>query len=219
MHRSRCSTLMISHAPILLMLSAIGTYASAPVAHGLTLDSARQTSATTPSANGPTKHGAKPIRSKLNGEQVLLRLLELIRGGKSVKEFTPAYLSKVMGVGFVTYGRDHFGFGEQLTPDWSYGIEVQDILTEEGRPRLDFNFNSAPETYPPMTDICKVDFDRLTAELETMGFARHPYYAEHDRHINDDFDRSNMQIEVYPDGESDKLTGKPHLCVKMVVIR
>ena len=215
--RSRCSILMVYHTPILLTLSAICAYA--PVAHGLILDAARQTSATTSSANGPTHHGAKPIRPKLNAEQVLLRLLELIRGGKSVKEFTPDYLTKVMGVGFATYGRDHFGFGEQLTPDWSYGMEVQDIVAEEGRPRLDFSFDSAPGTYPPMTDICKVDFGRFTAELETMGFARHPYYAEHGRHINDYFDRPNMNIEVYPDGESDKSTAKPHLCVKMVLIR
>ncbi|GGA16695.1 hypothetical protein [Dyella nitratireducens] len=158
-----------------------------------------------------------PIRPVLNAEQVLARLLVLIRTSRSVNEFTGEYLSEKMGVPFATYRPGQHVFGEPVTADWSYAIEMDENLKPS--PRLSFDFRSDPGTSPPMSDICQIDFDRFKAELEGMGFNSEPYYGEHGRFINVSFTRPNLYIEVYPEGEADDPVEKiSHRCVKMVLI-
>ena len=54
---------------------------------------------------------------RLDAEQSLLRLLELIRGSKTVQDITPARLQQIFDVEF-TAASGRFGFGEHLTRDW-----------------------------------------------------------------------------------------------------
>lgn len=163
---------------------------------------------------------SRSVHPKLNAEQILLRLLELIRSSKSVEDFTPEHLSRTMGVE-IEYARDgsgRYGFGEAVTTEWSHGFEA-DMKRKSGA-RFMFSFDSAPGSSPPMTDICQVDFDRFTAELEVMGFTRQHYYGEHGRFIKDWFDHpGGMRVEVYPRGEANEPVEKiGHRCVKMVLI-
>lgn len=173
---------------------------------------------TTTSQAGGTGQDSAAINPKLNAEQVLLRLLELIRGSKSAADFTQEHMSKVMGVEISAYAPGSYGFGEQLTPDWWYSIEMREKPRTGAR--FNFNFNTSPGTYPPMTDICQIDFDRFAAALEAMGFTRQKYYGEHGRYIKDWFERASMRIEVYPRGERvwtpEKDSGRA--CVQMVLI-
>ena len=71
-----------------------------------------------------------------------------------------------------------------------------------------------------MTDICQIDFDRFTAELEEMGFTRQRYYGSHGGFMKDWFDRPGMRVEVYPRGERvwtpERDSGRA--CVQMVLI-
>lgn len=170
------------------------------------------------------------IQPKLTAEQALLRLLELIRTSKTIADFTPERLSDVMGVP-VTPRSDGYGFGEKVTPQWGHGFDVTP------QRRFDYGFSPnpipAPGTPdPPMTDLCQVDFDRFTAELEAMGFSRSHNYDSppsppigepalpHGRLMYDGFDRPGLGIEVYPEGEHARTPHKEggRLCVKMVII-
>ena len=174
---------------------------------------------TTAAETGEAGDDSGSIHPRLDAEQVLLRLLELIRSSKSVEDFTQEHMKKIMGVDFPIHAPGRYGFGEQLTSDWWYGMEMRNKVTHGAR--FSFSFNSTPGSSPPMTDICQVDFDRFTAELEVMGFARQRYHGEHGRFIMDWFDHpGGMRIEVYPRGEHDWTAdrGSGRTCAKMVLI-
>lgn len=171
---------------------------------------------------GEAGHGAAPLQPKLSAHEALARLLELIRTTNSADDFTPTQLQEAMGVP-IKYARDganRYGFGEPLTSAWSYGFGM-DLESKFGaRFEFSFNQNEPGATGVPMSDICQLDFDQFTAELEKMGFKRERYYGEHGRFIHDWFDRSGMRIEVYPDGEFvwTPENGGGRSCVKMVLI-
>ena len=175
---------------------------------------------TTKAAAGNADQGGPPLGSALTAEQGLLRLLELIRSSKSTQDFTPERLNEVMGVRieYARDGTDRYGAGEQLTEQWSYGFSVEKTAVRGTRFEFSFNENP-PGSSPPMTDICQIDFDRFTAELEAIGFTRQRSYGPHGSFKNDFFDRPEMRVSVYPDGEADEPIEKiSHWCVKTVLI-
>lgn len=208
-------------AVVLLGTLALGACAHGPASSGRTLDSAKETPVmTTTSQAGGTGQDSAAITPKISAEQMLLRLLELIRSSKSAADFTPEHLEKIMGVP-IEYARDgsgRYGFGEAVTTHWNHGFEA-DMNPATGA-RFNFGFGSAPGNDPPMTEICQVDFDQFTAALEAMGFKRQKHYGEHGRFINDWFERGNMRVEVYPEGEFvwTPEKGGGRACVKMVLI-
>ena len=147
---------------------------------------------------------------KLRAEQLLARLLNLIRNSKSIREFTPEYLSRTMGVAFVTYEPGYHAFGEELTSEWGYGMEMRDDVTTARIKQFDFSFNSGPGMPPSMASLCGLDFDQFTAELEAMGFTRSSSYdsppqpppgqpaLSHGSWLYDYFDRPGMRVKVIP---------------------
>lgn len=175
------------------------------------------------------------IQPKLTAEQALLRLLELIRTSKTIADFTPERLSEVMKVP-ITAWDEGYGFGEAATAQWNHGFTVEMWPSPVGRgpkvPMFEFMFNPRPRGMSPsMIDICQVDFDRFTAELEAMGFRRSHNYDSppsppigepalpHGRLINDAFYRPDVRVEVYPRGEANDPVEKiTHDCVERVVI-
>lgn len=179
-----------------------------------------------------TTAATTPASPKLDAEQVLTRLLNVIRNSKSTREITSEHLSKEMGVDFVTYEPGHHAFGEELSPKWAYGMELYDSTTPIRSHRFSFSFNSDPGAPPSMAGLCKPDFDQFTAELEAMGFTRNSYYDSppqpppgepalpHGSWMYDYFDHPGMRIDVYPQWtlpSSPEQGGRN--CVKMVLIR
>lgn len=165
----------------------------------------------------PTATASQAFSPRLDAEQSLLRLLELIRGSKTVQDITPERLQQVFGVDFaVASGRS--GYGERLTRDWWSSFEL-DPAHPYGA-RFEFSFRpDPPGTYPPLTAICSIDFDRFAAELQAMGFSRETYRAEHNRVIHDLFQREGLTVTVYTRGEADSPPEKiTHACVQMVLI-
>jgi hypothetical protein len=175
---------------------------------------------TTTAAAGDVDQGGTPPIPALTAEQGLLRLLELIRSSKGTQDFTPERLNEVMGVRveYADDGADRYGTGGQLTEQWSYGFGVE--KTAARGMRFEFSFNeNVPGSSPPMTEICQIDFDRFTAELEAMGFTRQRSYGSHGSVMNDFFDRPGMRVSVYPRGEANEPPEKiSHSCVQMVLI-
>ena len=145
---------------------------------------------------------------RLDAEQSLQRLLDLIRDSRTIRDITAERLQQTFGVAF---GSDagRLGFGERLTGDWWSSFEFDPANTDG--PRFEFSFRpDPPGTYPPLSDICKVDFDRFAAELQTMGFKRETYRGEHNRVIPA---RRAAGHRPYP-RRSRRSAGKNHPCLR-----
>lgn len=171
-------------------------------------------------------------RPGLTAEQALRGVLELIRTSKSVSQLTPDRLEKAMGVP-VKRRSDGYGYTDRLTPQWVYDFSMQEFDSSNHTKgmRFEFSFDATAGAPFPMTDICRLDFDHFTAELEVMGYIREPYYDSappadmgqprlpHGRLMYDSFSGPGLYIEVYPRGEAnDTLEKIGHDCVKMLFI-
>lgn len=197
-------------APLIIAL-ALSACAHTSTSKQRPPDFAKEPNAMTASTSAPAS------MPKLDAEQVLTRLLALIRESDRVEQFTPERLSSAFGVTFSVFEPGYWGFGAQLSPDWSYGFEMREKIAIGSR--FSFSFNSKPGSTPPIEDICRIDYPRFAAELEAMGFKREPYHGEHGRFINDWFERPGMRIAVYPEGEIAASGEKPpRVCVKEVQI-
>jgi hypothetical protein len=167
------------------------------------------------------------LKPNLNAEQALQGVLMLIRNHKQVSEFTPERLSQIFHTS-VPYANDdpnRYGFGESLSSDWSYNFDVNKKTRDlEGKEWSKFNFTftpNNPDAYPNINSICAMNFDKFTAELESMGFKREHYYGEHGRWIYDEFSNTAMRINVYLEGEAQadiNADKRPRACVKMIEI-
>ena len=164
-----------------------------------------------------TAAASQVFAPRLDAEQSLLRLLELIRDSKTVQDITAERLQRTFDVAFAA-ASGRLGFGERLTRDWWSSLEL-DPAHPYGA-RFEFSFRpDPPGTYPPLSDICGINFDRFAAELQTMGFSRETYRAEHNRVIHDLFQRPGLTVTVYTRGEADSPPEKiTHACVQMVLI-
>ncbi len=154
---------------------------------------------------------------RLDAEQSLLRLLELIRDSKTVQDITPERLQTVFGLSF-SERSGRLGYGEQLSQDWwsSYELDTKRVYG----PQFEFAFRqSQPDANPAATDICAVDFERFSDALKKQGFQHETYRAEHNRVIHERFQRPGLTVTVYTRGESDASSEKiKHGCVQMVHI-
>ena len=159
------------------------------------------------------------INSKISAEQLLLRLLELIKSSETIQDFTPERMGEAMKVKAQTFGPGHFGYGVALTRDWSYALEVNEKGISGSR--LDLEFIDRKSTKDsPATDICKIDFNRFASALETAGFKQQPLYGEHGEIVFHRFDRPGLSITVATRGEADEPIEKiSHACVRLVTVQ
>lgn len=192
-----------------MLFAAMATLGAGPLlaASGQPKDHVKEKHAMTTSA----------ATDSLSASQALQRTLELIRGSKSVADITPESMQGAFGVPVKKVDPEEFGYGQRLPGNWAFSIMRQDV---DGEGRVDLNFDPLPGTQAALKDICDPDFARFTAELETMGFARHSEHGEHNRWTYDAFERPGMRVEVYPEVEHAD-NGEPTgpTCVKMVLVR
>jgi len=192
-----------------MLFAAMATLGAGPLlaASGQSKDHVKEKHAMTTSA----------ATDSLSASQALQRTLELIRGSKSVADITPESMQGAFGVPVKKVDPEEFGYGQRLPGNWAFSIMRQDV---DGEGRVDLNFDPLPGTQAALKDICEPDFARFTAELETMGFARHSQHGEHNRWTYDAFERPGMRVEVYPEVEHAD-NGEPTgpTCVKMVLVR
>ncbi len=178
-----------------------------------------------------TATGATSASPRLNAEQVLTRLLGVIRDSKSTREITSEHLGREMGVEFLTEEPGYHVFGEELAPGWGYGVELYDSVTPVRSHRLLFSFNGDPGADPGVAGLCKPDFGQFTAELEQMGFVRNSHYDSPPQPppgaprlprgswMYDHFDRPGMHIEVHPQWTIPSSPGEAgRECVRMILI-
>jgi len=178
-------------------------------------------------------------RSRLNAEQVLRKLLELIQTSQTIADFTPERLQGIEG-GVVKYWKHGYGIAAELTPQWIYVLEVRKTTLGTF---ATFRFARDPSSSPTMADICQLDFDGFVAELETLGYDHKPDYAQppvpmptrqlpsgevlrpppppkRGRFLSENFrpatGRAGLYIKVGPRGESSE--NPRHRCVETVWI-
>ena len=160
----------------------------------------------------------RPSAPKLSAERALGGLLELLRDSRSLADLTEARLEGVLGVPFerAADGKDRIGFGEQVTPDWVHGFEL-DRAGLHG-PTLDYSLHPVVAgAHPDLTAVCGVDFEGFGAAMKAMGFAAEPYRAEHGRLMHVQFVRDGLVVTAMPRGETDAKAS--HLCLWMVRVQ
>ncbi len=171
------------------------------------------------------------ISPQLNAEQVLRQLLNIIRDSENAREITSERLGTRLGVEFVTQEPGYHVFGEELTPEWAYGMELYDNVTPVRNHRFLFSFNSDPGATPSIASVCKPDLNQFTAELEAMGFIRKSQFDSppqpppgaprlpHGSLMYDQFDRPGMHIEVHSQRASPSSPDQAgHECIRMILI-
>ncbi len=162
-----------------------------------------------------------PATENVTADDLLSHVLEVIEGSRTLSDLTPEYLSATMGQAVHTVKNDprrYRAFGP-LTREWSYGFGVDETQLD-GR-WFEFRFDpTAAGASPPMSEICRLDFDGFTRQLEQMGFVRERNVAEHGRWMSDFFTRPGMRVEVFPRGEAGASSEQvAHKCVEWVYIR
>lgn len=154
-------------------------------------------------------------------EDALTRFLALIGGIHAIDELSPGYLQRTMGVAVEHALNDphRYGASAALTHQWSYSFGVDQTATAGKW----FEFSFIPVeagASPPMTEICKIDFDSFAQRLEAMGFKRQRNIGEHGRWISDFFSRQGMRVEVFSRGEGDAPHERvEHHCVEWIYVR
>ncbi|MBL0734445.1 hypothetical protein JJW16_08700 [Stenotrophomonas maltophilia] len=157
--------------------------------------------------------------SPLTAEQLLLRLLDLIKSTTSTRELTAERLSAAMQAPAQAFGPGHFGYGGTLTPEWGYGLELKRAGAADAR--LDLNFiDTSSDRRASAAAICQVDFNHFASALDAAGFKRETVRGEHGRVIYDRFNRPRLSIKVDTMPENPDATGgATHACVRLVTVQ
>lgn len=168
----------------------------------------------------PDPEPEQPLRqSGLTAEELLTRLLELIKSSNSVADFGFDHVQRGLGVPLERYGPNQWGTRERLTPNWDFAIDAIEDLPGGARVRLSF-FNPEGDTTGDISEICQLDFDHFTGALHTAGFTKESFYADHSAPLYDAFTRNDLCVEVASRGESSESTAKVlHQCVLAVLVR
>lgn len=167
---------------------------------------------------GPTA-SQSTAPTALTAEQLLLRVLDLIKATRSSKELTIERVSAAMQHPAQTFNPGHFGYGGKLTPEWSYWLEVKESGGTGTRLDLDF-IDTTPGQSAAATDICQLDFSRFSSELKAAGFVHETYPGEHGRVAYEQFNRNGLGIIVDNIGEASVPADKAkHTCVRHVTVQ
>lgn len=130
-----------------------------------------------------------------SSEQLLTRLLNLIRTTKSISALTIEQFSTAMKQPARSFGPGKSGFSGNLTASWGFALVLRNA--GETRARLDFEFlDGSPRRDSYATEICSADVDYVASELEALGFKRGTVYGEHGSVIHDRFYRPGLSIEM-----------------------
>ncbi|MDV2453543.1 hypothetical protein [Xanthomonas hortorum] len=174
-----------------------------------------KTSAMSSSSPAPVPPG------KPTAEDLLGLLLALVKGSHTISDFTRERLSSAMGqvVQLVKNDKRRYRAFGPLSKEWSYGFGVDETKLDGRWFEFRFDRNVALAS-PTMTEICRLDFDHFTQQLERMGFTRERNIVEDGRWMSDFFTRPGMRIEVFPRGEAvEPQELVAHKCVEWVYIR
>lgn len=168
----------------------------------------------------PDIEGEPPLpQSELTAEQLLTRLLELIKNATSVADITLAQVQQALGARLQTYGPSSWGGRARLTPTWSYAINALEDLPDGARLRLSF-FDNEGGTSGDMSQICQLDFDTFTGALQNAGFTKTSIYGEHGESTFDSYTRGQLRVEVTSRGEAGGSSERVlHQCVQSIMVR
>src|SRR5690625_111026 len=150
----------------------------------------------------PTSSWAGDLpQSQLAADQVLSRVVDLVRDSSTVTDFHQDRLEATLEVPLRATSADQVGYSARLTTDWSYSIRLkQDSYS--GR-FLEFRFvDNDGMTAQSMSEICEMDFAQVSTRLESAGFARETTYGEHGQVIHDSYQRDDLHITILTRGES-----------------
>lgn len=154
----------------------------------------------TTAASGAAGEPAESNPPGLTPRESVERLLALIRGSSSLGDVTPERLGQAFGVQVDASG-EAYGFGGEVAPGWARNV---DYSAKYRRLRFSFDPLRAGDD-ADMQGVC-YEFDRLSSELEGMGFSRQEQRGEHGRLVQYRFERMRdgellMWLDVMPQGE------------------
>lgn len=156
-------------------------------------------------------------QSEATAEQLLNRLLELIKHSTSIADFTAATVGSALGVRLYTFAPGRAGYRARLTREWSVTITTHQKYALGPRMLLEFVRESPGRV--PMTGICQVDVRKFTSELSPVGFSNTVHYGEHGWRMGNLLERDGLTVELSACSEADQPQDKfEHHCIRSVLV-
>ena len=156
-------------------------------------------------------------QSDVTAEQLLNRLLELIKHSTSIADFTAATVGSALGVRLHTFAPGRAGYRARLTPEWSCTLTTHQKYGLG--PRMLLDFISEPPGRVPMTGICQIDVRSFTGELSQAGFSNTVHYGEHGWRMGNLLEHGGLTVELSACSEADQPQDKfEHHCIRSVLV-
>lgn len=156
-------------------------------------------------------------QSEATAEQLLSRLLELIKHSTSIADFTAATVGSALGVRLHTFAPGRAGYRARLTPEWSVTLSTHQKYALGPRVLLDFVCEATGRV--PMTGICQVDVKMFTGELSRAGFSNTVHYGEHGWRMGNLLERDGLTVELSACSEADQPQDKfEHRCIRSILV-
>ena len=163
----------------------------------------------------PSPATAAPANAAEIGRRVL-QLIDTIHGPEQVDA---AHIERVTGIK-VEFNDDNpqqYGFGGQLSPDWTYNLVSLTELDGSKPHRLMFSLDDqSADANADMAPIEPLGFEDCNQALASAGYDRTPYHGRHGQIEFWEYQRGDVSLQVHVRGESDAKAA--HACVSMIVI-
>lgn len=160
-----------------------------------------------------------PSPAPANAAEIGRRVLQLIDTIHGPEQVDAAHIERVTGIK-VEFNDDNpqqYGFGGQLSPDWTYNLVSLTEVDGSKPHRLLFSLDDqSADTNADMAPIAPLDFDACDQALSSAGYAGTPALGRRGQVEFWEYQRGDVSLQVHVRGESDAKA--EHACVSMIVI-
>jgi hypothetical protein len=154
-----------------------------------------------------------------NAAEIGRRVLQLIDTIHGPEQVDAAHIERVTGipVEFNDANPQQYGFGGQLSPDWTYNLVSLTELDGSRPHRLMFSLDDrSADANADMAPIAPLAFEACDQALASAGYTGAPNLGRYGQVEYWEYQRGDVSLQVHVRGESDAKAERA--CVSMIVI-
>ena len=161
------------------------------------------------------------IKRPRNAEDLLRRLLALIKDTKSVDQLTPEHVSNAIGehLAEIALKPGTFFVEQNIATGWQWSMESK--VFNGSVMSLDFSFeHDIDRDLLSIEPLCTMDFDKFSAQLVSSGYRRKTTQRSGRMMAEFVFEKSDTPSRIVIDTEAttNQPTSQPRDCVRRVQI-